>query len=146
MILNIKQLIFEQLSQIDDNTNQHQVALSESISPPNIARDLNRNQHGDFIMTEDGSIILHVDNTLYMVEFNEDLSLLDINDSIYGKIIVSEQYVPMKNDLVTNYIGGGTISEMSGIDFEFESPCLEGKYFLEERTGMTSSVKMTRLL
>ena len=146
MILNIKQLIFEQMAQIDETTNNHHGELIESINRVNMVSKINNHMHGDFILTEDGTIIFKVNDEFYMIEFNEDISILDINDYIYGNIIVLEQYNPIKTDLVTNYTGGGFISELSGISFEFETPGLDGKYFLEERTDMSSSVKMTRLI
>lgn len=146
MILNIKQLIFEQLSQIDETTNSHHDEMIENINLSNMNVNPNNTIHGDCILTEDGTLIFKVNDEFYMIEFNEDVSILDINDYIYGKVIVLEQYNPIKTDLLTNYTGGGSISELSGISFEFETPGLDGKYFLEERANMSSSVKMTRII
>lgn len=144
MIINIKQLIFEQLEATKENSTINDLVF-ENFTPAELEKQSMSHQQGRLFIIN-GNLVLETNNVYFVFGLSQDLSILEVNESIECDLNVLPNITFSKNDVVSEYTGGGALTESNGIDFEFVSPCIEGKYFLEERTGFSSKVKLTRLL
>lgn len=149
MIVNLKQLIFEQLDKERlQKRNTINNIVFENFTPTELEQRSLSNQSGKLYILEDGKKIIFEKPSGEAIGFILEHSLdeLLLNDSI--KCVMEEIHtIKMSpSDILSSFKGGGALTLHTGVDFQFNTPMYEGKYYLEEKSGFNSDrVILTRV-
>lgn len=147
MIVNLRQLIFEQLDiESEKKANRINNVIYENFTPLELEKQSMSYQHGKLIVSNDGKNLLFETKYGETVVLNLEHSLdeLLVNDTI--QCVISESRFKInKDDTISNYEGGGALTNSNGIDFQFSTPVYEGRFYLEERTGFRNVATLTRI-
>lgn len=148
MIVNLRQLIFEQLEiEAEKKSKQINNVIFENFTPIELEKQSMSYQHGKLVISKDGK------NLLFETKYGENVSIslqhsldeLLVNESIICDLNDPSTIKINSTDVISKYNGGGALTNGHGIDFQFSTPAYEGRYFLEERTGFSSKVQLTRI-
>ena len=150
MIINLKQFLFEQLDQdrLSKKNNINNIVF-ENFTPMELEKRSLSNQSGKLYILEDGKKIIFEKPSGEAIGFLLEHSLdeLLLNDRIN---CVMEQIDKINltdlSDQISSFNGGGALTLHTGVDFQFQTPAYEGKYYLEEKSGFYSDrVVLTRI-
>lgn len=147
MLMNLKTFIFEQLDKeaYDKPVNDINTLVFENFTPSELEKRSMSNQYGKMYIQDNGNILTfesRLFKELVTLKLEHSLDELIIGDVIGCELIESNTD---NTDHVSNYVGGGSLTNNHGIDFIFSSPFYEGKFTIEEKTGFNRSVKLTRV-
>lgn len=148
MIINLKQFLFEQLDRErqDSKSNINNV-IFENFTPRELELKSMSHQEGKLYILEDGKNLIFKKPSGEAISFYLEHSLdeLLVNDTIQCTMELCEKIDIHKNDILSEYVGGGALTLHNGVDFQFSTPTYEGKYLLEERSGFKDTILLTRV-
>lgn len=142
MIINLKQFISDQLYY----NNFADSDLYENYTPQELEMNSMSHQSGQLSISNDGKILIFenkFDNYPLIIKLPFSLDGLIINESIIGQLNQSNNIIDP--DEVSTYIGGGTLTNNNGLDFQFSTPLYDGVFTLEEKSGFGSKVVIRRI-
>lgn len=147
MIVNLRQLIFEQLDkEAEKKAKSINNIIFENFTPIELEKQSMSYQHGRLIVSNNGKNLLFETKYGDKVEITLEHSLdeLLVNDTISCQVLENASNIKT-SDLISKYEGGGALTVNNGIDFQFSTPMYEGRFYLEERTGFNKTASLTRI-